>query len=96
MRSIDAPKLEQTRLRDNRGAAGEGYLEILQGCGDALPLGRRTAVLLYRRLALCGAVGGVFPEADYGIRLRAFLTLNNVELDLVAFFERFVPVQLNC
>jgi len=45
---------------------------------------------------LRGAVGGVFPEADYGIRLRAFLTFNNVELDLVAFFERFVPVQLNC
>jgi hypothetical protein len=58
--------------------------------------GRRTAVLQYRPFALSCAVGGVFPVADYGIRLRALLTLNNVELDLVAFFERFVSIQLDC
>ena len=38
----------------------------------------------------------VIPKTDYGIRLRALLTLDYVELDLIAFFERFVPVQLNC
>ena len=39
---------------------------------------------------------GTIPKADYGIRLRAFLAFNYVELDLIAFFERFVPIQLNC
>jgi hypothetical protein len=38
---------------------------------------------------------GAIPEADYGIRLWAFLALDNVELDLIAFLERFVSVQLN-
>jgi hypothetical protein len=36
------------------------------------------------------------PIADDGVRLRAFLAFNDVELDLVAFFERFVSVQLDC
>jgi len=45
---------------------------------------------------LRGAVGaGIIPIADYGIRLRAFLTLDYIKLDLIAFFERFVSVQLN-
>ena len=39
---------------------------------------------------------GVIPEADYGIRLRTLLALDYIEFDLIAFFERFVPVQLNC
>jgi len=39
---------------------------------------------------------GTIPEADYCVRLRALLALNNVELDFVAFFERFVSVQLDC
>jgi hypothetical protein len=39
---------------------------------------------------------GTIPIADDGIRLRAFLAFNDVELDVVAFFERFVPIQLNC
>jgi hypothetical protein len=39
-------------------------------------------------------VGGVL-EADYGIRLGTFLTLDDVELDVIALFQRFVPVQLN-
>jgi hypothetical protein len=34
-------------------------------------------------------------EADHCIRLLAFLPLDNVELDFVTFFERFVPVRLN-
>jgi hypothetical protein len=38
---------------------------------------------------------GTIPIADYGIRLRAFLTLDYIELDVIAFFERFVSVQLN-
>jgi hypothetical protein len=40
-------------------------------------------------------VGGSIPETDYGVRLRAFLAFDNVELYFIAFFERFVPVQLN-
>ena len=38
---------------------------------------------------------GTIPKANNGVRLRAFLALDYVELDLVAFFERFVPIQLN-
>jgi hypothetical protein len=34
-------------------------------------------------------------EASHCIRLLAFLPLDNVELDFVTFFERFVPVRLN-
>src|SRR5665213_1005382 len=36
------------------------------------------------------------PAASYGICLRTLLALHNVELYFVAFFERFVSVQLNC
>jgi hypothetical protein len=38
---------------------------------------------------------GAIPEADYGIRLRTFLALDNIELDLIALFEGLVPVQLD-
>jgi hypothetical protein len=41
-------------------------------------------------------MGAGFPVADYCIRLRAFLPFDYVELDLIAFFERFVSIQLNC
>ena len=34
-------------------------------------------------------------EAGHCIRLLAFLPVDNVELDCVTFFERFVPVRLN-
>jgi hypothetical protein len=39
---------------------------------------------------------GAIPKADYGIRLRTFLALYNIELDLIALFEGFVSVQLDC
>jgi len=60
---------------------------------------RRAAVLRrrpgpYPRLG-CAVGACTIPIADYGIRLRAFLAFNYIELDLVAFFERFVPIQLN-
>jgi hypothetical protein len=45
--------------------------------------------------SLSGVVGTILPKTDYGIRLRAFLAFDYIELDLIAFFERFVPVQLN-
>ena len=35
-------------------------------------------------------------NANYGIRLGTFLSFHYVEFDLIAFLERFVPVQLNC
>jgi len=34
-------------------------------------------------------------EAGHCISLLAFLPVDNVELDCVTFFERFVPVRLN-
>ena len=48
-----------------------------------------------RSYALLGcAVGGVL-EANHCIRLGTFLTLDDVEFDLIALFQRFVTVQLN-
>jgi hypothetical protein len=41
-------------------------------------------------------VGGCIPKANHSIRLGTFLPFDYVELDLVAFFERFVSVQLDC
>src|ERR1039458_4721813 len=41
----------------------------------------------------CGVDGGL--EADHCIRLGTFLTLDDVEVDVIALFQRFVPVQLN-
>jgi hypothetical protein len=41
------------------------------------------------------AVGAAVPVADDSIRLGTLLALNDIELDLVAFFERFISVQLN-
>ena len=38
---------------------------------------------------------GVLEEC-HCIRLRAFLSFNYVELDLIAIFERFVPIHLDC
>jgi hypothetical protein len=44
-----------------------------------------------------GAVGGgVCPKANHGICLWSFLAFDYVELDLIAFFERLVSIQLNC
>jgi hypothetical protein len=39
---------------------------------------------------------GAVPEANHSIRLGTFLPFDDVEFNLVAFFERFVPVQLDC
>jgi len=41
-------------------------------------------------------VSGFSPKANDSIRLGTFLAFDYVELDLVAFFERFVSVQLDC
>jgi hypothetical protein len=35
-------------------------------------------------------------DAGHCIRLRAFLSFDDVELDLIAFFECFVPIHLDC
>ena len=35
-------------------------------------------------------------EAEYGICLWAFLALNDVKLDVIAFFEALVSVKLDC
>jgi len=59
---------------------------------------RPRAVVLERpavRAGLGCAMGAV-PEADYRVRLGTFLPFDDVELDLIAFFERFVSVQLDC
>jgi hypothetical protein len=62
-------------------------------CGRTTSI-RRAAAELQRAYAL-GCVMRAFAKADYRIRLRTFLTLDNVELDLVAFFKRLVAVKLN-
>lgn len=52
-----------------------------------------------RRGSLPGTMSGCpmvsVLEADHCICLLAFLPFDNVELDFVTFFERFVPVRLN-
>ena len=40
-------------------------------------------------------MGGRVLEADHCIRLRTFLTLDDVELHVIALFQGFVAVQLN-
>ena len=40
-------------------------------------------------------VGWGVLVADNSIRLGALLTLDDVEFNLIALFQRFVPVQLN-
>ena len=42
--------------------------------------------LRIRRVALSGCAGGCALDEDHGIRLRAFRALDDVELDLIAFF----------
>src|SRR5579863_8071996 len=39
-------------------------------------------------------MGGV-SQTDHSIRLRSFLSLDDVELHIIALFERFVSIQLN-
>lgn len=41
-------------------------------------------------------LGGLRLTANYLIGLGSLLPLNNIKLDLVAFFEALVPVELNC
>jgi hypothetical protein len=46
--------------------------------------------------ALLGcAVGGGILESEYRVRLWAFLALDDVELNIIALFQRFVAIQLN-
>ena len=40
-------------------------------------------------------MGGCVLEADYSVRLRTFLTLDDVEFHVIALLQRFVAVQLN-
>ena len=61
-------------------------------------LGGRGGQVGHRR-GLPGTMSGCpvvsVLEAGHGIRLLAFLPLDNVELDFVTFVERFIPVRLN-
>jgi hypothetical protein len=63
-----------------------------------LTAGRRSCACdtpgTYRRLS--SVVSGCIPKANDSIRLGTFLPFDYVEFDLVAFFERFVSVQLDC
>ena len=40
-------------------------------------------------------MGGV-PQSDDRIRLGTFLTLDDIKLDVIALFQRFISVQLDC
>ena len=49
-----------------------------------------------RRIEELGCVvGGLVPQANDGICLGPFLSLNDVEFDVIALFQGFVTVQLN-
>jgi len=41
-------------------------------------------------------MGGGVPEPKNCVGLRTFLTLNDVKLHVIAIFQSFVAVQLNC
>jgi hypothetical protein len=41
-------------------------------------------------------MGGCVSLPDYGIRLRAFLPLNDVEFYVIALFQSLVAIQLDC
>jgi hypothetical protein len=43
-----------------------------------------------------GCAMGTVSVANHSIRLRSFLALYDIELDLIAFLQRLVSVQLNC
>ena len=68
--------------------------------GDALQVYRRAAVLRLRYArdlsTLSSVVSGSIPKANNRIRLGTFLSFDYVEFDLIAFFERFVSIQLDC
>jgi hypothetical protein len=57
---------------------------------DGIAITPRTSALLG-----C-AVGGSILETHHRIRLWAFLTLDDIKLDIIALFQRLVPVQLDC
>ena len=40
-------------------------------------------------------MGGV-PKSDYCVRLGTFLALDDIEFDVIALFQSFVAVQLDC
>jgi hypothetical protein len=76
----------------NRRRRGKGHISGSAGShftGNVLPgRSRRTKELR------C-VVGGVVPQANDRVCLRPLLTLNDVEFDVVPFFERLVAFQLN-
>jgi hypothetical protein len=41
-------------------------------------------------------VGGGVSQADHRIGLRTLLALNDVEFNVIALFQRFVAIQLDC
>src|SRR4051812_6503036 len=55
----------------------------------------QVAVLLQAAFSSRCVMGGV-PETDYCIGLGTLLTLNDVELHVIALFQSFIAVQLDC
>ena len=82
--------------------AGGSNLSRWRGVMRGANLGARPLTAL-RRVLRCArsyapsgcAMGGCVLEADYGVRLGTFLTLDDVEFDVIALFQRFVSVQLD-
>ena len=56
--------------------------------------GRRSCAYAWSSTPLGWDRCGI-PQTDYCIRLGAFLSLDDVELNVIALFQRLVPVQLN-
>jgi hypothetical protein len=73
-------------------------LIVTSGSGlSATHLYHLAVVLRFARTsAPLGCVGGGVLVADNSFRLGTFLTLDDVELHVIAFFQSFVSVQLNC
>ena len=71
--------------------------ERVSGHSSPLPPGGGLALAVrpvYRRLG--GVMSGGIPKAQHCVRLGTLLPFDYVEFDFIAFFERFVSVQLDC
>ena len=87
-------------MRKNGTKANVRFVRLIdqapgsEQCFPLPPMGRPGN---YRVSGLLGCVvGGCISHADYSIRLRTFLPLNDVELNVIALFQSFVAIQLDC
>ncbi len=70
----------------------KGQLTLKERPRQAYPL---SFVTIGREALLRFGFGGGVLKVDHCIRLWAFLSFNDVKIDHIAFFERFIPIRLN-